>query len=195
MGLSRGIANIVTCGAVSKVDAAAESYKRTFSKYEEYRNLGQEIKSLQDEINQLKSELKKKEALIKKIYSNPKTRERLSSIETKALQEYKNCTNHLPNVPEFSTNTLGYWDWEDSIAQNLSIIIATTVIPIGGVIGAHESANEKVIEIQNKEKEVLDAIRKIQPQALKMIKIKEEYKLSLKTLSTVESVIERFSNE
>lgn len=39
MGISRGIANIVTLGAVSKVDAAAESYRRTVSKYEEYRNL------------------------------------------------------------------------------------------------------------------------------------------------------------
>lgn len=29
MGISRGIANIVTLGAVSKVDAAAESYRRT----------------------------------------------------------------------------------------------------------------------------------------------------------------------
>ena len=39
MGISRGIANIVTLGAVSKVDAAAESYRRTVSKYEEYRGL------------------------------------------------------------------------------------------------------------------------------------------------------------
>ena len=195
MGISRGIANIVTLGAVSKVDAAAESYRRTVSKYEEYRNLGQDIKSLQKELRNLKSELKKKESLITKIYSNPKTRERLSSIELKALQEYKTCANNLSSDPDFSADALGYWDWEDSISENLSMIIATAVIPIGGVIGAHASADDKVSEIQKKEKEVLNAIKKIQPQAIKMVKIKEEYKLALKTLSTVKSVVERYSDK
>lgn len=195
MNLLRGVANIVTLGAVSKVDAAAESYRRTVTKYEEYRNLGEDIKSLQSELKQLKSELKKKENLVKKIYSNSKTRERLSSVEIKALQEYKSCITNLSSAPEYSINALGYGSWDDSIEDNLSMIIATAVIPIGGVIGAHGSADEKVSEIQSKEREVLEEIIKIQPQAIKMEKIKEEYKLALKTLSTVRSVVERFSNE
>ena len=143
----------------------------------------------------VKSNLKKKEALITKIYSNPKTRERLSSLELKALQEYKTCANNLTSAPKFSAESLGYWDWEDSTAENLSMIIATAVIPIGGIIGAHANADDKVSEIQSKEQEVLKAIKKIQPQAIKMAKIKEEYKLALKTLSTVKSVVERYSSK
>lgn len=193
MSFSRGIANIVTLGAVSKVDAAAESYKRTVSKYEEYRNLGTDIKQLQKELSQLKKDLKKRDALINRIYTNPKTRNRLSSIEIKALQEYKNCTSNLSSAPEFAVDAIGYW--EDSAVENISMIIATTIIPIGGIIGAHASADDKVAEIQSREKEVLEAIRKIQPQAIKMVKIKTQYELAIKTLSTVESVVERYSNE
>lgn len=195
MSFSRGIANVVSLGAVAKVDAAAESYKRTVSKYEEYRNLGTDVKQLKQELSQLKKSLKKKDGLVNRIYTNPKTRARLSSIEIKALQEYKNCTNNLSSAPEFSANAIGYYDWEDSAVENISMIIATTIIPIGGIIGAHASADEKVAEIQSREKEVLEAIRKIQPQAIKMTKIKAQYELAIKTLSTVESVVERYSNE
>lgn len=200
MGITREIANIITLGAVSKVDAAVESYERTVSKYEEYRTLdrtlGQDIKFFQNKLNDLKSELNRKKALITKIYSNPKTRERLSSIERKALQEYQTCANNLCSAPKFSAGPFVYREeWENSDVENLSIIIATTLIPIGGVIGAHASADEKIAEIQGKENEVLKAIEKIEPQALQMIKIKEKYKLALETLETVKSVVENFSNE
>ncbi len=192
MSFSRGLANVVTLGATAKVDAAAKSYKSTVAKYEEYRNLGNNIKNLQKKVYQIKSELDKKESTIKKIYSNPKTRERLSSVEEKAFREYKNCTNNLSSVPKFAPNAIGYWDWEDSVAENLSMIIATTVIPVGGVIGAHSSADAKVKEIQSKEQEVLKAIKKIQPQVIQMTRIKEQYETAIEILSTVKSVIERF---
>lgn len=195
MSFSRGIVNIVTLGAAAKVDVAAESYKRAVSKYEEYRNLGTEVKQLKQELSQLKKDLKKKDVLINRIYTNPKTRSRLSSIEIKALQEYKNCTDNLSSTPEVSANALGYNDWEDSATENISIIMATTLMPIVGIKAAHASADDKVAEIQSREKEVLEAIRKIQPQAIKMVKIKTQYELAIKTLSTVESVVERYSNE
>ena len=43
MGVSRTFANIVTLGAVEKVDAAERSYRRTLAQYNEYKNLGQDI--------------------------------------------------------------------------------------------------------------------------------------------------------
>ena len=43
MGVSRTFANIVTLGAVEKVDAAERSYKRTLAQYNKYKNLCQDI--------------------------------------------------------------------------------------------------------------------------------------------------------
>lgn len=192
MGLSRGLANVVTFGAISKVDTAVESYKSTVARYEEYRNLGTDIKNLQKETTQLKSELHKKKSVIKKIYSDPKTRGRLASIEEKAFREYNNITNNLSSVPTFSANPLGYCDWEDSISENISMIIATSVIPIGGIIGAHANADDKVKEIQSKEQEILQAIKKIEPQVIEMTRIKQQYITAIEILSTVKSAIERF---
>lgn len=193
---SRGIANIATFGAVAKVDEAADSYRRTVAQYNEYKNSSNDIKRLEAEIKNLQDYLDKKAPVIRKIYKNPKTRERLSAVETKALQEYKSCANNIASAPDFSTSAFGYdEDWEDTDVENMSLALASFVMPFGiGALAAHGHADDKVAEIQQKEREVIAAIKKIKPHVLQMEKAKEQYKLAIKTLSTVKSLVERFEN-
>ena len=198
MGVSRTFANIVTLGAVEKVDAAERSYKRTLAQYNKYKNLCQDIEKLKEDIKQLQKELNKKKAVIRKIYKNAETRARLSNVEIKAIEEYKSCAKEIESLPCFYMSTLFYADWEDSATENLSMTLSTaimnTVIPFSGAIGAHSAANDKVAEIQEKENEIIEAIEKITPQALKMVKAQEQCKLVIKTLSTVKSVVDEYGN-
>lgn len=198
MGVSRTFANIVTLGAVEKVDAAERSYKRTLAQYNKYKNLGQNIEKLKADIKQLRKELNKKKAVIRKIYKNAETRARLSNVEIKAIEEYKSCAKEIESLPCFYMSALSYADWEDSVTENLSMTLSTaimnTVIPFSGAIGAHSAANDKVTEIQEKENEIIEAIEKITPQALKMVKAQEQCKLVIKTLSTVKSVVDEYGN-
>lgn len=195
MGLSRGLANLVSLGAISKVDSAEKSYRNTYNQFERYRKLGDEVKSLQNDVNNLRNELNKKHRIIHKIYSNKNIRHKLSSIEVKALEEYKSCVLQNTSVPDYSPRTIGFGEWEDSVIENFSMIMATILIPIGGIIGAHESANEKVEQIQEREREILKSIEKIRPQAEKMYKIKKQYELIIQTLTTVRNVVRRYDYE
>ena len=198
MGVSRTFANIVTLGAVEKVDAAERSYKRTLAQYNKYKNLCQDIEKLKADIKQLRKDLNKKKAVIRKIYKNAETRARLSNVEIKAIEEYKSCAKEIESLPCFYMSALFYADWEDSATENLSMTLSTaimnTVIPFSGAIGAHSAANDKVAEIQEKENEIIEAIEKITPQALKMVKAQEQCKLVIKTLSTVKSVVDEYGN-
>ena len=82
MGVSRTFANIVTLGAVEKVDAAERSYRRTLAQYNEYKNLGQDIEKLKADIKQLQKELSKrtrKKQSSERFIKNVETRARLSN--------------------------------------------------------------------------------------------------------------------
>ena len=165
MGFSRGLANVVTVGAVGRVDKAKEFYSAL---YREYRSIISSLEKIREysrrivEADKTWSHFRKHNDHVLESLN----RDKGISEETKqALELLETDLEPSALAENFLHSDLGddFKLREDSTENNVSLAIATSVFPIVGQIAAHSMAKEEIREIGKESDKIIREIDRIMP--------------------------------
>ena len=164
--LSRFVANVVTLGAIGKVDKAMEAYKYTVdthNKYiEEFKVLQDDTIALKERLDEFKKFIKSNKRTVIAAYKNEEFYNKLSGSEQNYLQSYSQSLE-LVDIPcDEVNNHVGISMYDHDAVNDLAISLATVAIPIVGVLAAHWTADDDVKKINEEKEKVVEKIEDIE---------------------------------
>ncbi len=157
--VSRLLANVVTFGAVQRVDDAMSSYRSVVSKYNTYvddiKKLHGDIQSLQNEAIHYGQFIKSNEKIILAILKDEAVCKKLTDEELYNLKTY---SVNLPIVPPLLvTKRVSELSpcYDDDTGSDIAICAATTALPIIGIFAAHGVASDDIEKINAEKKKAI----------------------------------------
>ena len=158
--VSRFLANVVTFGAVQRVDDAMASYRSVVSKYNTYvddiKKLHGDIQSLQNAAMHYGQFIKSNEKIILAILKDEVICKKLTDEELYNLKTY---SVNLPTIsPQMVTKGIGeFSSYADDTCSDLAVCTLITALPVIGVFFAHDMATNDIEKINaEKEKAILE---------------------------------------
>lgn len=161
--VSRFLANVVTFGAVQRVDDAMSSYRSVVSKYNTYvddiKKLHGDIQSLQNEAMNYGQFIKSNEKIIFAILKDEAVCKKLTDEELYNLKTY---SVNLPIIPPMVIKGAAELSsYEDDTCSDLALCTVTTALPIIGIFAAHGIASEDIEKINLEKQKIILEIAKL----------------------------------
>lgn len=179
MGFSRGLLNVATLGAASRVDKVGKIYQTLV---DTHNYLVTEIQKAKNEIQPLLASEKewshfkrKNKHILNELYNHDTN---LSKEQKQALKTFQKDIE-IPPAFQGYVQALGdeAASFQDTAFDNSAATVATMVlniIPGLGVLGAHLTANEQIEKIKSLSNQVEKEIDRIKPIYQQIIKLRTD---------------------
>ena len=200
MGLGRGLANILTGGAVAMVDEAMAGYNRAKSQYDEYaEELYEKVSSishLRKEIQKLHNYLSENESHISDILQKEDVLNQLSENQQKSIREYESrelsVTQALPDMSYNGNVTFG--DADDGISS-AAIVLASLAMPVIGAFAARSNAEDEVKKITKARNKLVKQINKTKKAIINAANEESKLQLQQKMYESVRGAVGWYKKE
>lgn len=190
MGFSRGLLNVVSFGAASRVDKAGRVYQDLVDTHNhivnEIQKTQTEIKELVQEEKEWKRFKRENRRILKDLY---KHNTNLSGEQKLALKTLKKDLD-LPHDVQGLIQVLGdgAGSFQDTAMDNTATTAATlilNIIPGLGILGAHLTANDQIQHLEGLSNKVEREIVRIKPIYQQLLKLRNELKLRSKAFLAI----------
>lgn len=195
--VSRLLANVVTFGAVQRVDDAMSSYRSVVSKYNTYvddiKKLHGDIQSLQNGAIHYGQFIKSNEKIILAILKDKVICKKLTDEELNNLKTY---SVNLPIIPPMVIKGAAELSsYDDDTGSDIAICAATTALPIIGIFAAHGVASDDIEKINLEKQKIILEIAKLTKSMETLTAYKYQLEKKLAVQQNVHKLILWFKKE
>ena len=195
--VSRFLANVVTFGAVQRVDDAMSSYRSVVSKYNTYvddiKKLHGDIQSLQNGAIHYGQFIKSNEKIILAILKDKVICKKLTDEELNNLKTY---SVNLPIIPPMVIKGAAELSsYDDDTGSDIAICAATTALPIIGIFAAHGVASDDIEKINLEKQKIILEIAKLTKSMETLTAYKYQLEKKLAVQQNVHKLILWFKKE
>lgn len=193
MGFSRGLLNVVTFGAASRVDKAGDIYQDLVNTHNYF------VKEIQKLQNKIPEFLKGEKEWLRFKRKNKRILTELYNHNTKLSENQKQALKILKTDLDLDYELKGYLQvlgddaasFQDTTLDNTTTTAATlilNIIPGLGTLGANLAANEKIAELKSLTNKVEQEILRIKPIYQKLLKLHNDLELRSKAFLAIQEL-------